>query len=808
MSTPATASIPAPTTRSRSRRFWKYSGWTLGAVGLLLIAFVATAWVTLRLSLPKYDGSAALAGLGARVTVTHDTYGVADIRAQTSLDAYRALGFLHGQGNFFEMDLMRRSAAAELSALLGPVALPIDRARRVHRFRSRAHSIVSQLDADSQARLAAYAAGVNAGLEQLRARPFPYLLLQEQPRPWTPEDSVLTIFAMFFELQNVANAPELAMGKLRRHLPAPYVDFLDSRGTEWDAAIDGSTLPDVPVPSADVMRIDTLDPKLFGGKVDVGGDFALGSNSWAVAGSLTATGAAMVANDMHLSLRVPNIWYRACLRFGPEQATVNLCGLTLPGVPVLVAGSNGKIAWSFTNSLGDRMDWVRVEWADAAKSKYEGGNGPEPVQEVIERIDVRGSRPEVLRVRQTKWGPIVHDDASNGALALCWTAHHPEAVNLRLARLETASTVAEALDIAATVGVPAQNFIVGDRAGSIGWTVIGAIPVRTAVAGNVPSSWEAPGTGWTGWLTPDSYPRVENPAAGRLWSANQRMVGGAPLELIGDRGYVLGARARQIRDALNAKDRFSPQDMLRIQLDDRALFLQRWWRLLRDVVEGSSDPALVAIERLTRRSPERASIDSSSYRLVRNFRNAVHRKVIDGLLAPMRQYEPQFQLPRLHQLEGPVWALVKTQPVHLLPPRYSTWPDLLVDAARDVTTELAGMRGGLASRTWGEQNLVEVRHRMSQGIPLLGRLLDMPAFSLPGDATMPRVQSTGYGASERFAVSPGHEDEAYLHMPGGQSGHPLSPFYGSGHAEWARGEPTPFLPGKAVSTMDLIPAGG
>jgi penicillin amidase len=156
-------------------------------------------------------------------------------------------------------------------------------------------------------------------------------------------------------------------------------------------------------------------------------------------------------------------------------------------------------------------------------------------------------------------------------------------------------------------------------------------------------------------------------------------------------------------------------------------------------------------------------------------------------------------------IESPLWALVSAQPIHLLAPKYATWSALLLDAVDQTSASLTTGGRKLADRRWGEENAVRIAHPLSGAIPVLGRWLDMPRTSLPGDSHMPRVQGPSHGASERFAVSPGHEDEAYLHMPGGQSGHPLSPHFGDGHSAWARGEPTPFLPGPTVNRLTLVP---
>jgi penicillin amidase len=453
---------------------------------------------------------------------------------------------------------------------------------------------------------------------------------------------------------------------------------------------------------------------------------------------------------------------------------------------------------------------VQVQWVDAARTRYRTPDGEATVVEHHETITIAGQPAEELLVRDTIWGPIVHEKPELGSLALAWTAHRPEAVNLGLNRLETAHDVGEALDIAHHAGMPPQNLLVGDRSGRIAWTIVGAIPARGHADPAVPSDWSSAGAGWNGWLPAERYPVIADPADHRLWSANARVASGEMQALVGNGGYALGARAGQIRDGLRAHERFTPQDMLAIQLDDRSLFLQPWWRLLRDTLpRAKGDPALAELDRLTAQWDERALPQAVAYRLVRAFRLAVSGKILDGLAAPLRDdAHADYRLPALGQSEGIVWKLLQERPAHLLPAAYADWDALLLSAAHKVVDELGKQAGGLAARTWGERNTSAIRHPLSRAVPALGWLLDTTPRALPGDTAMPRVQGPNFGASERMAVSPGHEAEGYLHMPGGQSGHPLSPYYRSGHHDWEDGVASPFLPGPAQHALTLEPAAG
>ncbi len=779
---------------------------------LLALLFLAAAIVllTLRGSLPRLDGEANLRGLSAKASVERDALGVVTVSAETTADAMRTLGFVHAQERYFEMDLMRRVPSGELSELFGAKALPLDREHRLHRMRARAAVLVASLAGADRERMDAYVDGVNQGLAALSARPFPYLLLRQQPRPWTAEDSVLVVMAMMFDLNDSRDDLEYRLGQLRGLVPASLFRFLNAQGSEWDAPLHGAAIADPEIPPATDVDLRQFDPKLFNGRGSgenaIAGD--IGSNNFGVAGRLTKTGAAMVANDMHLGLRVPNIWFRARLRFAhADGRAIDVCCVSLPGVPAMVAGSNGHIAWGFTNSYGDYTDWFEVHWLDGAHKTYRTAEGEKAVLHHDEVIHVAGAADEHLDVRETIWGPILHDDAPDVSLALAWTAHRPGGVNLRMADMEGAQSVDEALKIAAAVGMPVQNLMVGDRDGHLAWTLAGQIPARSGFDGTLPVDGSEPGVGWTGWLSGEARPKVVDPEDGRLATANARTIEGDELARVGNGGYALGARQRQIRDDLRALESFEPKDFLAIQIDDRSLFLKRWWELLRKTTAGQGEERLAELDAATATWNEHASTDAVSYRLTRVFRLYVHAAVLDGLSAPARAKQPDFKLPPLNQAEGIVWKLLGERPAHLLAPEYADWDALLRAAAQRAVDDLHhGHPGPLTARTWGEKNTVRIQHPLSKAVPALSWLLDEPARQLPGDSNMPRVQGVAFGASERFGVSPGHEDQGYFHMPGGQSGHPLSPFYRTAHADWEEGRLTPFLPGARVYALTLIPS--
>jgi penicillin amidase len=790
------------------RRSVRYLGFAaLALAGVLLLA-AAAGWFTLRGSLAALDGSVAIAGLSDRVTVTRDAAGVPTVTAQNPRDLVRALGFLHAQDRYFQMDLMRRAAAGELAALLGPDVLASDRQLRPHRFRDVARAAVAGLDAPSRALLDAYVGGVNAGLDALRSRPFEYWLLNSAPQPWSAEDTVLCVHAMFLQLQDYEGHGQLQRGLLHAALPEALWRFLDAGAPEWDAAVDGSRVLDPLVPRADEYDLRTLPdlpvhpPAEFTRQLELGG-----SNNWAVAGALSEHGAAVVANDMHLDFRVPNIWYRARLvqRAG---AAFDATGVTLPGTPAIVAGSNGSIAWGFTNSYGSFATVIRLIADPTDASAYLTAAGAQHLERIDEPIVVHGGATVHLAVAQTPWGPVIGNDWEGRPYVLQWSAHDPSAVNLNQMQLEHAGSVQEAVRAAAGFGIPAQNLLVADRAGHIGWVLAGRLPKRPAGSG-LPQLSTDPAVGFAGWLDPQDQPQRIDPPEGILWSANARVIGGADALLIGDDGMDRGARAAQIHADLLASARpFKPRDSLAIQLDDRAVFLERWRVLLGELIErnrAQGHHEHDGAREVLRQWSGHAAPTDPAYRLVEAFRAQTEARAFFMLIGAARRAAPQFRFEIPSSFEGPLWRLLKERPANLLAAEYPAWDALLLEALT-AAEQLPGACRSLAACTWGEVNAVRIAHPLSAAVPILAEFLDMPTVRVPGaHSDMPRIQGPDYGASERFSVAPGQEIDGYFHMPGGQSGHPLSPFYRAGFVAWAMGLPAPFLPTAGAHTLELIP---
>jgi penicillin G amidase len=779
-----------------------------GIVVLLLVA-LGVGWGLMRASLPALDGQVPAAGLGAAVTVERDALGTPTVRGATRADVAFGLGFAHGQDRFFQMDLSRRLAAGELSELFGRVALEQDRAARRYRFRDVARQVVADATPEQREVVSAYARGVNAGVASLGSRPFEYWVLRSKPVEWRAEDSVLVVHAMWWDLQHNSILAEQRRRKILATAPPALREFLYPRGTPWDAPnqpLEPSPAePRVPTaaefdlsrvllekappdtgPKLKVLRVTTTPREPF-----------VGSNNWAVAGAHSASGSALIVNDMHLGLRVPAVWYRARLLVGEPKN--ELIGVTLPGVPALVAGSNRRIAWGFTNSYGD--------WSDG---RYLPCNSRE-LATVSERIRIKGETAETLSIRVPRDPALAHavvtQESDNGreCYLVAWSARARGATTFAILDFERAASVDQALALAASVGIPHQNLLVGDRSGRIAWSILGRVP-RGEDAERL---WRA-----IEWRDAADHPRLVDPEVGRLWSANARAVDG-PLEAVvgSDEvatgvSYDFGARAKQIRDGLLALQKpATPADMLAIQLDDRALLLQRWRDFLIQLLDENAiaeDERRGVVLKLLASWTPRASADAVGYRFVRRFNDRLSGSMWSAFLRAFAMEPGKVGPPR--SFESVIWLLANERPLHFLPPPHADWRAFLLGELDAVIDDAAKECPSMEECTWGAATPVRVRHPLSGALKPLAGLLDMPTLELAGDNDMPRVQGGAFGASERFAVSPGHEADAYLQIAGGQSGHPLSPYYRAGFDEWAQGVPTPFLPGPAQHKLELIPS--
>lgn len=745
-------------------------------IGLSLVfILVLTTYLGLYMSLPKLSGEYTSGHLFKSVTIERDRLGTAVIHGDNRQDVAYALGFAHGQDRFFQMDLLRRNSAGELAEIFGEKAVNLDKSRRFHQLRKRAENIVLNMDPKQKLQLQAYANGVNAALDEQSIRSFEYLLTGSKPESWVPADSLLVIYSMYLDLQGNTLKRDMALTQMSRLYGQDMLDFI-TQNSPFQAALDSSLLP------LKEMTIPTLDPLRVAAAIltPIEEPLDIGSNNWAVTGDMTSSGSAMLSDDMHLSFAVPIIWYRAQLNYPSITGEpVQVTGVSLPGAPAIVVGTNNKVAWGFTNAYIDTADWVVI-------------SDDEPLQIEIELMKVAGTEKALeYTIEQSRFGPVKTVDGQKYALS--WVAHQDYAVDMELMGLETVSNVNEGLNLATTFGIPVQNMMLVDHLGNAAWKLAGAIPSRvnpTNLA-QLPEIYQD-----ELWQVDEAQlPQVLTNKQGRLWSANARVLSAEASKRFGDGGYALGARGQQIRDNLFKSEQFNEQDFYQLQLDNQAHFMMPWQALL--ISSLTKEPKRFARDiQFLRDWQACACADSVGYTLVRSFRE----RLIDMSFAPIETGLKKLDVslsPIKRYLEPAMWQLLNDKPNSWLPEQVNSWDALIIQAYASATRDLLDEHSPsdeLADLTWGKVNELNIKHPFSKQIPLLSRFLDMPTTPGFGDSFMPAVQKHSFGASQRFIVQPGHESEAMMVIPGGQSGHPLSDYYRAGFHEYINQAPTPLLP--------------
>jgi penicillin amidase len=752
---------------------------------LLLIVILglggtAVVYGVLSLSLPALDGNGRSMAVNEPVKISRDTLGQAVINAKNRNDAAYGLGYAHGQDRFFQMDLLRRNAAGELSELFGKAALGLDKKMRFHQLRKRSRAILQTLPETDKQLLKSYAQGVNEGLAQVGYASFEYLLTGGAQKPWQSEDSLLVIFSMYLDLQSKTFNRDQTLIQLEQIYSKNMVDFL-TQPSQYQAALDGSKLApfvgELPVLATQTAHVAT----------HIEAPQELGSNNWAVTGELTKTGAGMVSDDMHLSMAVPVIWYRAQLNYMLNNKPMQITGVSLPGTPAIVVGTNNKIAWGFTNGYLDTADWIAL-------------NNDSKTWLVDEPILLPEGSAEPYSLIMSEYGPVKYINEKPHALS--WAAHQPYAVNMQLLKLEQADTVDDALALASDIGIPVQNLMVVDSLGNAAWKNIGGIPARTTA-----SELSVNATQYSALFEQNEInrPFVKNPSSGRLWTGNSRVVSASDNARFGNGGYALGARSSQIRDRLFEKNTFAESDFYALQLDNQARFLMPWHELLLKQLNTNKVKNAQYITELENWQ-QCACASSVGYTLVKRYRDEVINLVFNNIEVTLNEHKGTLK-PIKRGLEPALWQLINNKPASWVNFEFNSWDEQLVGAFDKAVNKLSEQFGtNIKQWQWGKVNELVIEHPFAKQIPLLAKLLNMPTAAGFGDTYMPAVQGRDFGASQRFIAQPGHLENAIMAVPGGQSGHPLSEFYRAGFSDYIEGKHTPLLPQTLIHQIIIEPA--
>jgi penicillin G amidase len=774
-------------------RIWLLRGFA--ALVLLAGLLAGGTWLFARSSLPKVSGNQAVAGLGGSVEILRDRAGVPHIYAQSRNDAYFALGYAHAQDRMWQMDLNRRVAAGRLAEILGRPALDTDRLLRTLGLYRLAEIRAERAPPEIRQVLDAYASGVNAWIEQRSgALPPEFLILRTAPEPWRPADSLAWLAVMALDLGGNW------YGELLRLRLGDRLD--ETQIQEFFAVYPGTTGA---APASQAMLYRELDRNFALDRLAnlLPGEAMAGSNNWVLAGQRTATGRPLLANDPHLRLGAPSLWYLAHLSW-PGQ---DIIGGTLPGVPSVILGRNRRIAWGFTN-LGPDVQDLFIEKLDTGdRNRYVTPDGTAAFATRRETIRVRGAEDVELVVRSTRHGPVISDVVRRGAeaapaghvLALRWTALEE---NDRTA--EAGITMSEASDwqqfraALQHFDAPAQNIVYADVDGNIGFQVAGRIPIRkpeNPVKGVSPvPGWEAR-YDWDGTIPYDKLPSSYNPAAGALATANHKIVGDDyPYHITFD--WAEPYRIRRIHEMLALQEKHSLDSFRRMQADVVSPMAREFLPLLLSALPDT-ERGRAAKGLLGRWDGSMARDRPEPLIFLAWYRETTRGLYADELLDRFEEgwsFRPLFVQAALNG-QGK-WCEDKSGG------RPTTCKEVMAEAFDRAWRDLEKRYGNDPSRwRWGEAHPAALRHQPLTHVPPLRFLFDL---SVPtgGDTFTINVGNMNmrdpelpfaniHAAGFRAIYDLDDLDRSLFVQSTGQSGNLLSPLYDSLAKPWANVEYLP-----------------
>jgi penicillin G amidase len=772
------ATTIAPPVRSSNRRFIFRA--VVGVLALLLIAFLAfDVWFyrAVRAALPQVDGTIHLAGLSGTVIVTYDSLGVPHIAASNLPDLLFAQGYITAQDRLWQMDMTRRFAAGELSAVLGPEYVKVDREQRILGLRQVAEKAVAKMPPAQRAQFEAYAAGVNAYIAQhQKTLPLEFRFLTYFPHVWTAEDSALVGLSMTEFLNHYLYKHELfkekVLAKLGPELTADL--FVNSSWRDHPPGAEGSSIEnETPEKTSPEEQEDPggragLQARVLASLSNTADEqLQPGSNNWVVSGAHTVSGKPLLCNDMHLDLHIPNTWYEAHLTGGD----FDVAGVTLPGVPFVIVGHNRYIAWGFTN-LGPNVEDIYVEKFND-KGEYltpQGWVKPEHRKEIIE---VKG-KPEVnLDVVITRHGPIITDivPGEKRQLALKWVIYDPQVSSTVFYDVDSARNWQEFRTAFSDFGAPGQNVAYADVDGHIGYQATGSIPIRAAGDGSVPVPGDDDSHEWTGYVPFDQLPSVYDPPSGIIATANGRVTpDGYPYLLSIE--WIAPYRTQRIYKLLNARKKLAPADMLAIQTDIFSEFDRYCAERLVYAVDHTpnASPRAKQAADLMRNWDGTMTIDSAAPTVAYFSRKKLQELLLKPKLGDdWKEY---------HWFMSPVWLenVLAHQPARWLPQGYANYDELLT-AAVQAAVDDADTPRSLGLWKWGRVHRVDIQHPFWSNFPILKKGAGPGSQPLSGDGETVKQVSTHFGPSERLTVDFSNLDNSTLNIVNGQSGNIFEEHY-------------------------------
>ncbi len=717
------------------------------AVLIVLLCF-AVAWFMWR-PMPQTSGNIQ-APISQTGRIIRDTSGVPHIEAATLEDAMFLQGYVTAQDRMWQMDSIRRFAAGELSEVIGAATVEMDKDARRLRMRRVAQEQSRALLPADRAILAAFARGVNYYLEQNRGKlPVEFTVLRYDPRPWSVEDSILAGLNMFREMTTTWKDEFVKMDLLQ---------------------------------GGDREKVEFLFPTRSGAEPQPG------SNAWAVAGSHTATGKPILANDPHLQFALPSTWYMIHLK----APGLNVRGVSLPGLPGVVIGHNDRIAWGVTNLHFDVQDLYH-EQLNPQTGQYVFRGQVEQARRENDIIAVKGAKSIPLTTWITRHGPAIETD-NHQYYALRWTA--TERFEYPFLDLDRARNWEEFTAALSRFPGPAQNFMYADVDGNIGYHAAGKLPVRKNYDGDVPVEGSGGEFEWDGYIPFDQLPTFYNPPSGLIVTANQNpFPANYPYRVGGN--FSSHYRSVQIRTLLAARNGWKPDQMLNVQKDVYSAF--------------SRFLAQQAVAAYDRKKPANTQL-ADAVTLLRNWNGQMDKDsaaplVAEELYQRLRSRIAERASPKKGEEYSTQMATVVVE--RLVRERPAGWfPDydqLLLDCLAAGIEEGAKSQGSNVNGwRWGAYDNLTIAHPVLGQIPVIGKYFNIGPVWMSGSSTTVKQTTRRLGPSMRMIVDLSNLDGSYQNVTIGQSGHYLSPHYKDEWPSYYVGNSLPMQFGKVVKESELV----
>ena len=808
MSTLTATGIPA----SRRSAGWRILFWLLALILLLILGLAAYAYFTARSALPQLDGNLAVKGLSASVKVTRNQQGVPAIEAASLEDLFLAQGYVTAQDRLWQMDVMRRFGAGELSEILGEDTLKIDREQRLLGLRAAAKKSLTLAAPRDQSYFAAYARGVNAFIEaHQNSLPIEFRILRYAPRPWQPEDSIVIANQMVKDLNYYTFGDALAREKILAKLgPDLTADLYVNRSWhDRPPTVMRENIDDQQKPSDSGDQDDDDDDD------DSGPDNAVtqrtnglpmwaqhapeavnGSNDWVVAGAHTVTGKPLLSNDMHLGHQMPNLWYEAHLKSG----ALDVAGVTLPGMPYVIVGHNQRIAWGFTN-VGPTVADAFIENFNA-QGAYQTPQGWQQPAHREEVIHVKGQPDVTLDIKITRHGPIVSEliPGETRQIALRWTLY--DGLHMPFFDVDSAQNWEDFRKAFSQLDAPGQNVVYADADGNIGYQTTGRVPIRASGDGSLPVSGADDAHEWTGYVPFDKLPSIYNPSSGVIATANGRITPD-------DYPYSISTeweapwRTARIYHVLESGRKFAPSDMLALENDvqsENDLYAAERFVYAVDHAAKPSARARQAAD-LMRNWDGRMQASSAAATIAVRSAQQLTRLLLEPHLGTApddpKQQETTLSWKSYAWEMRTVWLqnVMLHQPKRWLPEKYHNYDELL-NAAVEAAVNGADAPKDLNSWHWGAVNAVDIEHPVLGKIPLISRWTAPGWKEQSGSGYTVKAVTRHHGPSERFTANLADLDQSTLNTVTGQGGNFLSPYYMDQWQAWYQGSTftLPFTP--------------